>query len=383
MSEQDQGNKTTQIMYQMATEPIFGMDSSLKQPENVTWEIGSLRDDEVDETQVEPQNQIENPLIQPEQEKEIQDLPAEKEEQETLADFDSDDEKEKVKKKNRTSEKKRIADLTRQLKQAQSVAHDVLNRNQYLEKKLSEKQKQSLEQEENLLTSQKERVKKYLTDAIEEGDPQKIAEANDLLSQYNAHLALIEENKRNQKSNITPEYKVPQSYNNQEQYQNDPSHYQEFNENAQDWLEKNAWANPYSPDFDQDLHTEADEFSIKLARRYKISGKGDEIGSSEFFDEISSYMRDHYERSYEQPLEKRQPLKGKIQMKADNTKVAPVNRSSSPAEPPRTSRDIILSQDQKEAAHALKGIIRDPKTGQKILDNETLEKIYKKNLMRG
>jgi hypothetical protein len=370
MSEQDQGNETTKNLYQMAREPIFS-DQNLDSQANISWEVPGTTDEEPAE-----QEEVENDSQSTENVEETQDEnPEEPDKQDEPVSQEEDDEKEKIKKKNRTSEKKRISILIRQLKQAQSVTHDVLSRNQYLESKLSEKQKESIDQEEKLLISQKEQVKKYLTDSLEEGDPVKITEAHDLLSQYNAELRLVH-NRKNEK----PEPQVP-SYPKIQQSENVYDYSQEV---AMEWMERNAWANPDSDDFDKSLHEEADNYSIELSKKYALRGKKNEIGSMQFFEDITNYMHSKHDPEYvregEENPNKPQPQKVRMQMKNDTSrKVAPVTRQTPLNESSRKSSDIVLTAEQKATAHSMRGHVRD-KNGNKIIDNKMLEEEYKRNM---
>lgn len=367
MAEQDNGNSTTKKIYQLATEPIFASDHNLDRPD-VSWEVSDGIPAPL------PPLEIVDESLESEENKETDDESLTSEIEES-----SEEEKEKIKKRNRTSEKKRISDLTRQLKQAQSVAHDVLTRNQFLETKLTEKQREALETEENLLTSQKERVKNYLTDAIEEGDPQKIAEAHDLLSQYNAEIQL----KKSQKTTFQNSGQKP--YSPQEPIFNDvPEDY--THEHGQEWIESNGWANPNSDEFDQSLYNEADNYSLKLAAKYRLQGKKSEVGSPEFWNEITNFMHSTYgisddNNNVSPPIPNLN--KGRTPMKTGTpNQVASVTRQSPPSQAPLKSKDIVLTPEQREAAHSMRGYVRDPKTGQKINDNRALEEIYKRN-MRG
>jgi hypothetical protein len=374
MSYQDLGNATTQTIYKVATEPVFLSDQNLRPHENISWEVTSEPDDneKLGETLTSHERDIvQVPEIASEtqrEEREEEDAPDQKESPEP-----DEEEKEKKFKKNRTSEKKRISDLTRQLKQAQSVAHDVLNRNQFLETKLNEKQKAEIVQREKLLLSEKERVKNYLNNVTEEGDVAKQVEAQDLLSQYNASLELLK-NGYNPDPSDQKQYQAPQPKYQESQY--------EIDDVAQDWLDNNPWANPHSNEFDQSLHEEADNYSIKLAKKYTLSGRKNEIGSSDFFDEISDFMKKSYEISEpeSQSYSKQEP-KGRIQMKTETTtKTAPVSRDSNMGQSHQKPKDIQLTAEERETARSLAGFVRDPKTGHKVYDPKILEEIYRRNL---
>ena len=215
---------------------------------------------------------------------------------------------------------------------------------------------------------------------MEEGDPAKIAEANDLLGQYNAEILWI----GRQKQNVEPDSQIQPSYT--KPTYNEPVYTSDHHESFNEWIEKNPWANENSEDFDPDLHGEADEYSIKLMKKYTISGRKSEIGSSEFFDEISNYIHSKYEvdnSSHQQSPPK--PLsRDRMQMKTDKSPpVGSVSRQAIQGQTSIKSKDIVLTPEQKETAYSLRGYVRDPKTGNKITDNRMLEEIYKRNLMRG
>jgi hypothetical protein len=368
MIDTDTGNATTQKMYELATQPIF-VDRSQDVEQEVSWEIAGEQDaEQLPHTQEE----IKEEIVPHEEEQEI----SEEKQSSTEPEIEEESEEvEKKKKKNRTSEKNRIAQLTRELRQAQSVAHDVLTRNQYLESKISQKEKESFATQENYLNSQKERVKKYLTDAIEEGDPSKIAEANDLLSQYNTEILLLNKQKQSfqtelpqQKSYTQPSYQEPVDT--------------PYQETGKEWMDKNSWANPNSPNFDQEMYEAADNYSIRLARKYKLEGRADEVGTTDFFDEITDYIKHSYDISTPPPSKPQS--RDRMQMKTDQSPpVGAVTRQAPVSQGTPKPRDIVLTPEQKEIAYSLRGFVRDPKTGQKIQDNRTLEEIYKRNLMKG
>lgn len=367
MQDKDLGNMTTQTMYELATQPVF-VDRSQEPQREVSWEVS-----EAGEIPVPPQlDEEKQEADTPKEVAEAQEEPKDSVEPETE---EETDEPEKKKKRNRTSEKNRIAQLTRELRQAQSVAHDVLTRNQYLESKISQKEKEAFETQENYLTAQKERVKKYLADALEEGDPSKIAEANDLLSQYNTEILLTK-----QKQNLQPQYQQAPSY--QQPYYNTPQDLP-YQDAGKEWMDKNSWADKESPDFDQEMYDEADDYSIMLSKKYERLGKRNEIGSPKFLNEITSYIESQYDVSQAPPPSKPQ-TRERMHMKTDKSPpVGTVNRQAPLNQAPLKAKDIVLTPEQKEIAYSLRGFVKDPKTGQKIEDNRTLEEIYKRNLMKG
>lgn len=377
MTEKDTGNATTQTIYELAQEPIF-IDRSQDPVQQVSWEVADgealplpPENEEIKEEEKpslvekeEPEDKIEEPELESEE--------------------DEESPSEKKKKKNRVSEKNRISQLTKELRQAQSVAHDVLSRNQYLESKISEKDKEAATAQENYLTSQKERVKKYLTDALEEGDPEKIAEANDLLSQYNAQILHLSNQKKSVTSNSSYDptrLQAPNPFTDYKEPIESP-----YKETGNEWMEKNTWANPNSPNFDQEMYDDADNYSIRLARKYKLEGKGDEVGNSDFFDEITDYIKSSYDITppANSSTSSKPPSREKMHMKTDKSPpIGTVNRPTNRSETEPRSKDMVLSAEQIDTALSLRGYVRDPKTGKPITDNNTLIEIYKRNMMRG
>jgi hypothetical protein len=152
----------------------------------------------------------------------------------------------------------------------------------------------------------------------------------------------------------------------------------------QEWIEQNSWADPNSHQYDLEMFETADNYSLLLMRKYQRQGRENEIGTSKFFDEITDFVKNSYDIDIPSAPVKTQS-KDRMQMKTDKSPpVGPVNRQSIQSqEAPRKPNDINLTPEQKEIAHSLKGHVRDPKTGQKIMDSKTLEEIYKRNLMRG
>lgn len=352
-------------------------------PEEISWETNEPSDLEPSEIFSEPLEESEEPTSEEEAyESDEDNQNADESPEEAPSSPEADDQQrppEKVKRK-RNNGNKRISELTRQHKQSLTMLQDVLARNQFLEQKLQEQKKEHLISEENLLKSQKERVKKILADAIEEGDAAKITEAQDLLSEYNAQLQW----KKNQLSNPEPMQPVtPAAY---------PSHPQpevQFDDAAWQWLEANPWADEHSAEhFDPYLREEANQYSIKLEKKYRLQGRSSEIGSQEFFDDITRFMRSSYgiqednEDIGHHPASPTPQTKGRMQMKTPSA--PPVlqgtnTRTSSPTRQP-SNAPITLTPEQRQIARSMKGHIKDPRTGIPIQDIPTLEKIYAQSL---
>ena len=128
--------------------------------------------------------------------------------------------------------------------------------------------------------------------------------------------------------------------------------------------DKNSWANPKSPHFDKEMYDEADNYSIRLARKYKLEGRGDEVGTEDFFNEITDYIKDSYDISTNPQASNSKPQsRDRMQMKTDKSPpVGSVTRQTPINQPSSKSRDIVLTPEQKEIARkklAELGVISD------------------------
>jgi hypothetical protein len=342
-----------------ATEPIFINDHSSDLQQEISWIVGN--DDTPDET-------VEKAPV--EQEKYDEDL----EDEDTQEDGQEDHPRKK--RSNKVSSQRRIAELTRKLKEAESFAHTVLNQKEYLQKKLGHKEKESVANYENLLNNSKHQIKEAMIKAHEEGDSVLHAQASDLLNQYNTELMFIKKQKENgyynQYDNLRSE--IPQEIFNEPEEEIDDYEVEVY----LDWTKKNSWANPKSRNFDPELLNEANEYSEILMKKYRLQGRKDDIGNPRFFDEITDFMNQSYGTSNNQ-----EERPHRMQMRNPNTPgVAPVSRNFSNSQSSKTRSDIVLSPEQKQVAHAMRGYVRD-KNGNKITSNSELESYYKNELRKG
>ena len=136
---------------------------------------------------------------------------------------------------------------------------------------------------------------------------------------------------------------------------------------TRDWIEKNAWFQPQSPDFDPEMHEEATIYARRVERRYKADGRADEIGSSAYFKEIDKHMRAEFPDAFD---DKPAPKKATPKMKRDTT-VAPVARSGGGDAPAKRTAKVTLSPAERQFARnmAASGAYKKP-NGQRMTDAE-------------
>jgi hypothetical protein len=354
-------------------EPIFINEHSSER-KDVSWVVGS------DTDSIDP-NSI-GSIVQTQEAPEDKEKPESRPRESHSESGEDGDEDLDARKKKKNTAGKRINELTRKLKEAQSFAYDIMNQKEYLEKELSKKEKQALAYHEKLLETNKNVIKEAMIKAKEEGDTATEVHAADLMAQYNNEMMRIKRDKESGYYNQrrTDNY-IPQEIFDTQDYEEENTIEPEQREAGERWVKKNAWANPDSRSFNPSLAEEADRYSLHLAAKYQLQGRDDEIGRDEFWEDISDYMMERYDApktKHDSP-----PPRSNLNMRQPRSApVAPPSRvTSRDTHSPRSrGGDIVLSPEQKEFARGMRGYIRDSK-GNKIMDNANLEHAYKQRLM--
>lgn len=103
----------------------------------------------------------------------------------------------------------------------------------------------------------------------------------------------------------------PANYYPEQQFAPPPQ--QEYvNEHFEDWLENNSWADPNSPNYNQELSSEVNEIALNLNKHLSFNKSSDVIGTPDYYRTISKIMNDKYNGSntndneydeYEEPVE--------------------------------------------------------------------------------
>lgn len=361
--------QTPSIQSGSATQPIFGEGLRDTGQGDISWEVsdGELPDDPIVE-----ESQKEEPQEKPSEDKE-----PELEAQDTTEPDNEEDEDKEPKKRirNRIPPAKRIADITRQKKQVEYLNQNLLREKEELQKQLLVEQKAKNDAQITAIKNSRDQLQYYLNQAIEDGDSAEQAKLTAQLSEYQAELRIRERETHNV-ANAQPDNRPQQQYQ-EEQYNIPEDH--PYKDVGDEWVKKNTWADPKSKDFDKEMYEDADSYSHSLVKQYKLEGRGEEVGSPEFFEEITDYIKDSYSlptRPAPKPKQK-EPM----QMQNPGSNVASVNRPAANAETARKQNEIVLTKEEKQIAHTMRGSIKDA-NGNKIYDNRQLEEAYKKYLRR-
>jgi len=305
---------------------------------------------------------------------------------------DEDKEEEEKKRSHKVPRTKRISELVREKKGYKALAEDTIIQKKQLEQEVEylrgevlRKEKEKLESYDQSLKANIDNIKRTLTIAKEEGDYKTETEATDLLSQYNAEkMRVMQERERyNHLPNVQYQQQYQPIHKQQQSHAQDNNVFDEdasaYKESAMNWLKNNSWADPHSSNFDRDLHEEAADYEVRLAKAYKLQGKSDEIGSEQFWNQIS----DHVVEEFDLPIPKKQPPKQeRLVMNGPNTPVTPVTRNNITPNAPAKNKNIPLTPQEKQFAHKLYGKIREP-NGKVITDLKKCEEYYMKHKMAG
>lgn len=332
--------------------PEEGVELELDE-EDLGGDLSDYLEDEEEDSEPDPEEEAEE-----EPEDESEGAEAEDEDQ-----VEEEEEEEDPRPRKRDAEK-RIAELARRAQEAERRAQEIEARLQ---------QEAALRQQSDLamMTHYEHRLKSdamTLLGQIEEaatmGDIRKQAELQAQYNQLQNDLSGIDAWKKEAEAKIVEAQKQPAQRPAQQPAQQNVS----LQPRTRDWIEKNTWFQPQSPDFDPEMHEEATIYARRIERRYKAEGRADEIGSAAYFKEIDRHVRTEFPDAFD---DKPAPKKATPKMKRDTT-VAPVTRSGGgEGAPAKRTAKVTLSPAERQFARnmAASGAYRKP-NGQRMTDAE-------------
>ena len=288
---------------------------------------------------------------------------AEEEEAEEASDEDEEEEEE-VKPKRRRSSENRIAELARRAAEAERRAQALEARAQQEAELRQQSDIAMMTHYEQRLQREATFVKAQLEDAIAVGDTKQQVELQSQLFQLQSDLSGVESWKqqaaaqRAQQEQAAKAAPAPEPKNEQRQVSLEPRTAQ--------WIQRNTWFQPQSPDFDAEMHEEATLFAKKVERRLRADGREDEIGSAAYFKQIDQHIREEFPDAFDDP----KPVKKAAPPMRRESNVAAVTRSA-PEGQGAKSKVIRLSADERRMAHNMadSGAYRKP-NGQRMTHAE-------------
>lgn len=288
----------------------------------------------------------------------------------------AEEEQEEVEEKPRRRDaQKRIAELARRAQEAERRAQEIEARLQQEAALRQQSDFAMMTHYENNLKTQAKTIKAQLQEAISMGETEKQIDLQTQLMQVQQDLGGVESWKREQEAVANQQQRPAQ----QQQQQDQPREpVPTLQPTTAEWIQRNTWFQPQSPDFDPEMHEEATLYARRIERRYKSEGREDEIGSVQYFTEIERHLQSEFPDAFEPTPA---PKKAAPPM-SRNTPVTPVSRAAPEGQAPKNSKTIRLTADQRRMAHQLaeSGAIKKP-TGGRMTPAEA-ERYYAVHLMK-
>lgn len=282
----------------------------------------------------------------------------------------------------RNDPQRRIDQLTGKLRESETVQERILRENEELTRKFGDSAKTQQELTERAeraeraalvhhkraATLEKAAAERDLQAAIEAADSAKQSEAVSRLSEASGKLAEIAnwEAAHPQKTPEQPRQEQrPEPTEQPREKREQRATVDTLNPESRAWVERTAWFNPKSQDFDKEMHLTAVEYAKVLEQRLLRQGRQDEIETPDYFAKIEAHVRSEFpDYEWSEPAaqadtviparvattqvpsrnQQRMP-----QMSRDNA-VIPANGQATPGAQPRTGFKVELSDDEKEMA---------------------------------
>ena len=200
-------------------------------------------------------------------------------------------------KEKQTNYQKRINELVFQAKEAERREKAALNyakglkkRNQEVEEKLNKTDDNYLKEVQARVTSEQDKLKQNLKEALDAQDSEKVAEINTQLTQ----LAV-----QNEKAKIMLEEKEAQKKNTEKPSQEDPIPGEKpvnISKKAQDWASENKW-----------FGTDEIMTSAAMAIDSQLRAQGIETDSDEYYNNVNKRMREYFPQKFAQDTAEKEP----------------------------------------------------------------------------
>jgi hypothetical protein len=209
------------------------------------------------------------------------------------------------------------------------VAQLLVEENKKLKGRLSEGEKTLISNSQEKIERELADAKKEFKDAYDSGDSDRLADAQERLTEVKFKAAKVESDKNQYETSLQEEEVDVQS---QQPQRLDPK--------TQAWLDKNSWYG-----VDQDMSY----LAMGVHRRLQVEGVP--VGSENYFATIDAEMRKRFPERFEDQSESKtseNPVsKNTAKVSKPSTVVAPATRSTSPKKITLTQRQLNLAKKFK------------------------------------
>ncbi len=221
----------------------------------------------------------------------------------------------------------------REKEEAIRFAQQVAQENKRLKSTLSEGEKQYVSTMQSAAETELEMAKRAYRDAYDSGDPDRIVEAQQKLTE----ASLKQDKAKNFKPSLQIEEDDVQTYQQTTQTQESPK----IDPLTSKWLEKNTWYGP-----DEEMTALALGTHAKLEKQFGKSY----IGTEEYFKRIDETMRKRFPENFSDDVEVETQTGGDKPSQRTEAKSAPV---VAPATRSTASKRIVLKASQVALAKKL------------------------------
>jgi len=209
------------------------------------------------------------------------------------------------------------------------VAQLLVEENKKLKGRLSEGEKTLISNSQEKIERELADAKKEFKDAYDSGDSDRLADAQERLTEVKFKAAKVESDKNQYETSLQEEEVDVQS---QQPQRLDPK--------TQAWLDKNSWYG-----VDQDMSY----LAMGVHRRLQVEGVP--VGSDNYFNSIDAEMRRRFPEKFEDQSESKTSentvSKNTAKVSKPSTVVAPATRSTSPKKITLTQRQLNLAKKFK------------------------------------
>jgi hypothetical protein len=208
------------------------------------------------------------------------------------------------------------------------VAQLLVEENKKLKGRLSEGEKTLVSNHKEKLDRELLDAKKEFKDAYDSGDSDRLADAQERLTEVKFKAAQVE--------NYKPEYETSLQEEEVDVQSQQP---QRLDPKTQAWLDKNSWYG-----VDQDMSY----LAMGVHRRLQVEGVP--VGSDNYFASIDAEMRRRFPEKFEDQTESKNSesvSKNTAKVSKPSTVVAPATRSTSPKKITLTQRQLNLAKKFK------------------------------------
>lgn len=263
---------------------------------------------------------------------------------------------------------RRIAELARKAAEAERRAQEVEARLMQAEQLRQQSDMAMMTHYEQRLIGQSQVIKQQLIDAHSIGDSERIVELQGEYYKLQNDLTAIESWKAQQELTQPQPKQAVQTAPQPERQPPQPT----LEPRTAEWIQRNTWFQPNSPDFDPEMHEEATIHARRIERRYRAEGREDEIGGVEYFTEIDRIMQREFPDAFSERVA---PTK-KVPPMSRESNVAPVQRSAPPGQPSKKSTVGSLSANERALARSMNASGAFPKINGVRMTDEQAEKYF-------